>query len=140
MKREATRHVAIWIDSHQAILLGFAAEPNSPGDGCFEYCVDAQQYPTMQQFYEAVLSHLQPQDEILILGPGRAKRQLCQRIERLGNLKGKVVGLQQAPELAEVELVFPTGGVSRSDRADATQIESPIPQPVLEFPEKPPRL
>jgi hypothetical protein len=91
----------------------------------------------MQQFYEAVLSHLQPQDEILILGPGRAKRQLGQRIEQLGNLKGKVVGLQDAPELAEVELVFPTGEVWCSDRAGAIQLESPIPQPALEFPGKP---
>jgi stalled ribosome rescue protein Dom34 len=114
MKREVSRHVAIWIDSYQAVLLAFEAEPfdrstlYSLGTGCSQHRVDAQEYPSMQQYYEAVISHLQSQDEILILGPGRAKDQLCQRIEQRGNLKGKVVGLQHAPKLAKVELVFPT--------------------------------
>jgi hypothetical protein len=76
----------------------------------------------------------------LILGPGRAKDQLCQRIEQHVNLKGKVVGIQHATKLAEVELVFPTGVVWRSDRAGATQLGSPSPQPVVKFPEKPWRL
>jgi hypothetical protein len=131
MKREVCRHVAIWIESHQAILLTFEAELldrstlHSPGDGCSQHRVDAHQYPSMQQYYLAMLSHLQPQDEILILGPGRAKRQLCQRIEQHRNLKGKVVGLHQAPKLAEVELVFPTSEVWRSDKAHAIQVESP---------------
>ena len=131
MAREASRHVAIWIDFHQAILLAFEAEPfdrstlHKPGEGCSLYRVDARQYPSIQQYYDAVLSHLQSQDEILILGPGRAKRQLCQRIEQLRNLKGKVVGLHQAPKLAEVELVFPTSEVWRSDKAHEIQVESP---------------
>lgn len=115
MASVVSRRVAIWVDHHEAILLKFEVGPfdrsfpHRPGDGRSQYRVEAQQYPTEQQYYEAVLSYLKPGDEILILGPGQAKRDLCHEIERSGNLKGEVVGLQQATRLAEVELVFPTG-------------------------------
>lgn len=55
-----------------------------------------------------MLSYPRPEDDILILGPGLEKSQACHRIEQHGNRKGKVVGLQHASRLAEVELVFPT--------------------------------
>jgi hypothetical protein len=141
MKCEASRHVAIWIDSHQAILLAFEAEPfnrstvHRPGEACSQHRVDAQQYPSIQQYYEAVLSHLQPQDEILILGPGQAKRDLRQRIEQPGTLKGKLVGLYHASRLAEVELVFPTGGVWRSEEAGPAQADTVMPRPTLNLSE-----
>jgi hypothetical protein len=63
----------------------------------------------MQQFYEALLSHLEPVDDILILGPGQAKHELCRQIDRCRGLRGKVVGLHHASTLAQVELVLPTG-------------------------------
>lgn len=115
MKYEASHHVAIWIDFHQAILFALEAGTldrsglHRPGDDWSQDRVDAQQYPSLQQYYEAVLSHLQSQDEVLIVGPGWAKRELRQRIEQHGGLRGRVVGLYDAPKLTEAELVFPTG-------------------------------
>jgi hypothetical protein len=121
MTRAASRRVAIWIDHHEAILLAFevgpfaSSVPHRPGDGWSQHRVDGQQYPLMQQYYDAVLSHLEPQDEILILGPGQAKRELRQRIEQHGGLRGKVVGLYHASRLADAELIFPTSQVSPSE-------------------------
>jgi hypothetical protein len=86
---------------------------------------------------EAVLSHLKPQDEILILGPGQAKSQLGHRIEQYGNLKGKMVGLEDAPKLANVELVFPISEVWRSEKTHEIQVESPSLQLVPESLEQP---
>lgn len=43
---------------------------------------------------------------------------MYQQIEQQRNLKGKVVALQAATNLAEVELVFPIGEVWRSDKSD----------------------
>jgi hypothetical protein len=142
MARVASRHVAIWIDHHEAMLLVFevgpfpSSLPHGPGDGWSQHRVDAQRYPLMQQYYDVVLSHLEPQDEILILGPGQAKRELCQWIEQHGGLKGKVVGLHHASRLADVELVFPAGEVWRSEEAGPAQVDTLSPRPVLEFPER----
>ena len=128
MKRETPRHVAIWIDAHQAILLAFEADAcdrsilYGPGEGWSQDRVGVEQYSSKQQYYDTVISHLEPQDEILLLGPGEAKRELRRQIEQYGSLKGTVVGFREAPELAEVELVFPTGegGAPRKRRASPT--------------------
>jgi hypothetical protein len=123
MPRAASRHVAIWIDRHQAFLVLFGADlldgwlALTTDDGWSQYRVDARKYLRMQQYYGAVLSHLETRDEILILGPGRAKRELRQVIERHGGAKGRVVGLYQASRLAEADLVFPTGGIGHGGRS-----------------------
>jgi hypothetical protein len=82
MAGTASRRVAIWIDHHEAILLAFeggpfaGSGPPRPDDGWSQHRVDAQQYPLMQQYYDAVLSYLKSQNEIWILGPGQAKHEL----------------------------------------------------------------
>jgi hypothetical protein len=111
----ACRRIAIWIDAQQAILCAFGVGPSDDpiphgsGDEWSDHRVDARLYPQPQQYYEAVLSHLKCEDEILILGPGQAKRDLHQQLRRHGAQKNKVIGLRHAPRLAEVELVFPMG-------------------------------
>ncbi len=106
MARARTRHVAIWIDASGAILL---ASEDEPADGCWLHRVDAQECQIAQQYYNAVLTHLGPADEILLLGPGQAKRELSQRIEQHEGTKGRVVGLYDASRLADAEVIFPTG-------------------------------
>jgi hypothetical protein len=113
MADTGSRHVAIWIDHRQAILLAFGvgslavSVAHRSGAGWSEYCVYAHKYPLAQGYYEAVLSYLRPEDEILIMGPGQAKRELRDQIECRGTLKGMVVGLYHASRLANVELVLP---------------------------------
>lgn len=135
MTRLASRHVAIWIDPQQTILLAFEAKPwdrsalHGPSESWSQDHVDAHQYPSTQQYYGAVLSHLEPLDEILILGPGQAKLELFHQIEQQGGLKGKVVGLHYAPRLAKVEVIFPTSEPWRPERAGEAQVDTPIPRP-----------
>jgi hypothetical protein len=142
MNRAVPRHIAIWIDSHHAILLASEAEPSDqstlhrPGDGWSQDRVDARLYPSAQQYYGAVLSHLEPLDEILILGPGRAKLELRHQIEEQGGLRGKVVGLHKASRLAEVEVIFPTSEVWRSEKAGKARVDSPIPRPAPRLAER----
>lgn len=125
MTRVASRRAAIWIDHHEAILLAFevgqfaSSVPHRPGDGWSQHRLDAQEYPHMQQYYDAVLSHLEPQDEILILGPGQAKRELRRRIEQQGGPRGKIVGLYHASRVANAELIFPTGKLGYSKKVKA---------------------
>ena len=134
MTRPVSRHVAIWVDPRQAILIAFEAEPldisalHRPGEGWSQDRVDAHEYPSTQQYFGAVLSYLKPLDEILILGPGQAKRELRHQIEQQGGLKGKVVGLYNASRLAKVEVVFPTGEVWRTKKAGEAQVGTPIPR------------
>ena len=124
MTRAVPRHIAIWIDPHQAILFASEPEPfdrptlHRPGGGWSQDRVDALQYPSMQQYYGAVLSHLEPLDEILILGPGQANHELQHQIEQQGGLKGRVVGLYDASRLAEVEVVFPTSEARHTKHAN----------------------
>jgi hypothetical protein len=140
MTPAAPRHVAIWIDTHQALLVAFEADPldrsitHRPGDGWSQYRVDAQQHLPLQQYYDAPLSYLEPQDEILILGPGQAKRELRQRIEQHGGPRGTVVGVHDAASLADVELVIPTGEIWHSEKAGTVQVDSLISRPVLALP------
>ena len=139
MTRAAARHVAIWIDHHEAILLAFeigpydGPVPHRPGDGWSQYRVDARSYPLVQEYYDAVLSYLESQDEIWILGPGQAKNELRQRIEQHGTLRGKVVGLHDACRLTQVELVFPKGEVWHLEKADGAQVDSRIPRPARNY-------
>jgi hypothetical protein len=134
--RKVPRHIAIWIDAHQAILLISEAEPfgqstlHRPGEGWSQGRVDAQQYPSAQQYYGAVLAHLEPLDEILILGPGQARLELRHQIGQQAGLKGKVVGLQYASMLAKAEVIFPTREAWRLDEAGEAQVDRPIRRPV----------
>jgi hypothetical protein len=134
MTRPVSRHVALWIDLQQAILLAFEAEPldgsalHRPGEGRSQDRVGAHQYPSTQQYFGAVLSYLKPRDEILILGPGQAKLELRHQIEQQGGLKGKVVGLHDACRLAKVEVVFPTSEPWHSENAGEVQVDTSIPR------------
>lgn len=140
MVGETTRHVAIWLDRHQAILLIFEASclPGSMIEGpegeWSEYCVDASQYRLAQDYYEAVISPLERQDEIFVLGPDRAKRELLQRIEGHRGAKGTVVGIHDASRLSEVDLVYPTGEVWRAGDEDGARTAAVIPKPASQMP------
>jgi hypothetical protein len=135
MNRAVPRHIAIWIDRQQAILIASETEPFNgsalygPGEGWSQDRVDARQYPSMQQYFGAVLSRLEPLDEILILGPGQAKLELRRQIEQQEGLGGKVVGLYYASRLAEVEVIFPTSEAWRAENAGEAQVDTPLLRP-----------
>ena len=134
------RHAAIWIDFYQAVLLVFDVDPlqrsmlGRPDGRWSQLRVDARQYRNVQHYYEAVLSLLKPQDEILILGPDQAKRELLQRIEGRQGASGKVVGMYDASRLSEVDLVYPTGEGWRAEDEDGIQAVALAPEPASRTP------
>jgi hypothetical protein len=135
MERQVSRHVAIWIDVLQAVLLSFQTEssekgiPDGPAEGWSQTIVNAQQYLLKQQYYNAVLYHLEPQDEILILGPCQAKRELRKLIERHDGLRGTVVGMYSASRLTKADLIFPTGEDWCIEHQDGALIAAVMPEP-----------
>jgi hypothetical protein len=134
MRGTTPRHVAIWIEDQQALLLVFGTDPadrssgHQPGDGWSQYLVTARQTRSVQEYYHAVLTHLEPQDKILLLGPGPFKYELRKQIKQQDGLKGRVVGLRQASRLDGVELVIPTVECWLSEAAGQPAVDAAIPE------------
>lgn len=118
MSKHNPRNVAIWIDRRSATVLTFTrdnlereqeflsnAGPHTHGGGWSQRRIEAHRHEMLKHFYEEIIQHLGPVDEILILGPGQAKHELSNRIEHHKGLKGKVIDLVNAPEMSEVELI-----------------------------------
>ncbi len=141
------RHLIVWIDFHQAILVildgdTLASEkplrsepcPKNAGEDEFLYRIDASRHAGSQQFYDAVLCHLGPLDEILILGPGRPKFELRRKIEAHEGLKGKVIALRTAFRIPQVELVTPIRPLWAFENAETDQCGRLTARPSLELP------
>ena len=115
---DSCRRIAVWIDHRTAIVADFEGEcletrsafhsvagPHMHGGGRFQHHIQAHNHELQKHFYDEVIQHLRSADEIFILGPGQAKYELCKRIERCKDLKGKVVGLHHATQISAVELI-----------------------------------
>lgn len=118
MNRRISRRVAIWIDHQEAIRITFLGEqvtgeeelysevgPHTHGGGWSQHRIEAHRHEVLKHYYEEVIQHLGPVDEILILGPGQAKHELHQSIEQHKGLRGKVVAVRSASRLTERELI-----------------------------------
>jgi peptide subunit release factor 1 (eRF1) len=124
MDQHVPRRVVVWIDHRVAILVAFAgkrlkredelyseAGPHTHGGGWSQHRFEAHRHALLQHFYDEVIHHLGPVDEILILGPGQAKHELHQRIDHHRGLKGKVIDVQNADKMTEAELVLQAGAI-----------------------------
>jgi hypothetical protein len=118
MSRQMPRRVAVWIDHREAILVTFRGEevageealfseagPHTHGGGWAQHRIEAHRHEVLKHYYEEVIQHLGPVDEILILGPGQAKHELHQSIDHHKGLRGKVVAVRDAPRLTEREVI-----------------------------------
>ena len=114
------RNVAIWIDRHSAVLQAFWSGPpehmgtGQPGGparaasgGWWAERIEAPREGPFQRYLEAILAHLAPEDEVLILGPDDSKQDLCQQIDARGGRCGHIVGVGYAADLASAEVVVP---------------------------------
>jgi peptide subunit release factor 1 (eRF1) len=117
-KNHKVRLVAIWIDHHEAFLAKFQNEyitrkeeinsdagPHTHGGGWSQHRIDAHRHEQLKHFYDEIIEHLGTVDEILILGPGQAKHELRNRIERHKGLKGKVIDLKTTDKISEVQFI-----------------------------------
>jgi peptide subunit release factor 1 (eRF1) len=118
MTQHTPRRIAIWVDHRTALLAVFTGEhldqedelhantsAQAHGRGWAQHSFEAHRHAVLQHYYDEIVQHLGPVDEILILGPGQGKHELIQRIEHHRGLKGKVVGVQNADKMTEAELV-----------------------------------
>jgi hypothetical protein len=114
------RNVAIWIDRQTAVLQAFwSGSPESidaaqtggsaraMSGGWWAERIEARQIGPPQQYLDAILAHLAPGDEVLILGPDERKRDLCQRIDASGGRCGHIVGVCHASDLTSADVVVP---------------------------------
>ena len=124
MTQHIPRRVAIWVDHRTAILAAFSgdhldqekelyssASPHTHGGGWSQHHFEAHRHTILQHYYDEIVHHLGPVDEILILGPGQGKHELAQRIDRHKGLKGKIVAIQNADKLTTEELVAEAIGI-----------------------------
>jgi peptide subunit release factor 1 (eRF1) len=118
MSHDRLRRVVIWIDHREAIVIAFRGEavigeeeffseagPRTHGGGWSQHRIEAHRHEMLKHYYEEVLQHLGPVDEILVLGPGQAKHELHRSIEHHKGLKGKVMAVRSADRLTEQEVV-----------------------------------
>ncbi len=118
MSEHNSRYIAIWIDHRSATVLTFTGDnlereqeflsnagPHTHGGGWSQRRIEAHRHEMLKHFYEEVIHHLGPVDEILILGPGQAKYELSKRIDHHRGLKGKVMAIVNAQELSEADLI-----------------------------------
>jgi peptide subunit release factor 1 (eRF1) len=118
MTQHVIRRVAIWVDHRIAILVTFTGDqldkedtlysrvdPHTHGGGWSQHHIEAHRHAVLQHYYEEIVHHLGPVDEVLLLGPGQGKHELIQRIEHHKGLKGKVVAVQNADKMTEAELI-----------------------------------
>lgn len=118
MTHDMPRRVAIWIDHQEAILITFRGEavigkedlfseagPHTHGGGWAQHRIEAHRHEVLKHYYEEVIGHLGPVDEILILGPGQAKYELHHSVDHHKGLRGKVVAVRSASRLTKHELI-----------------------------------
>ena len=118
MSHDMPRRVAIWIDHREAILIAFRGEkvtreeelfsevrPRTHGGGWAQHRIEAHRHEVLKHYYEDVIQHLGPVDEILILGPGQAKHELHRSIEHHKGLKGKVMALRGVSRMNEQQVI-----------------------------------
>ena len=118
MSHDMPRRVAIWIDHREAILIAFRGEkvtgeeelfsevrPRARGGGWAQHRIEAHRHEVLKHYYEDVIQHLGPVDEILILGPGQAKHELHRSIEHHKGLKGKVMALRGVSRMNEQQVI-----------------------------------
>jgi hypothetical protein len=118
MSHDMPRRVAIWIDHREAILIAFRGEkvtgeeevlseagPHTHGGGWAQHRIEAHRHEMLKHYYEEVIGHLGPVDEIFILGPGQAKHELHRSIEHHKGLKGKVMALRSVSRMTEQQVI-----------------------------------
>jgi peptide subunit release factor 1 (eRF1) len=118
MTRQRPRRVVVWIDHREAILVTFRGEqvtgeeelfsevrPHTHGGGWAQHRIEAHRHEMLKHYYEEVIQHLGPVDEILILGPGQAKHELHHSIDHHKGLKGRVVAVRSTSRLTEQEVI-----------------------------------
>lgn len=112
--------VVIWIDHRTAIMVYFPNDRFQNGKNVWtEKGLNDQEHDhsiqhqnghrqeALKHYYDHVINqikHLVHVNDILILGPGQAKYELCHRIDHFKSLRRKIKNIIDAPQMSESEL------------------------------------
>lgn len=116
--KHSLRQIAVWIDQREAIMAIFTdahllreeeifsdVGPHTHGGGWSQKRIEAHRHTILDHFFEEVVQNLAGADEIIIYGPGQAKYELHQHINRNKALSQHVVDLVTTDKLSEHELI-----------------------------------
>jgi hypothetical protein len=114
-------HVGIWIDHKKAVIVSASADgvftrtlesdvgrhPHFAGqqDGGGEKKYEERHTHRLEQYYDEVISQLGDPEGILILGPGEAKIELQERLNRSAERADRVIAVEAADKLTDPQLV-----------------------------------
>lgn len=120
--------VGLWIDHRNAVIMHMTdrgeemaliisnveRQLRRSGDSTPKGSVESQQVPAddrrqraftghLNIYYDAVVANIRDADSILIFGPGEAKGELKQRLER-SHLDGRIVGIESADKMTDPQI------------------------------------
>jgi hypothetical protein len=120
--------VGLWIDHRKAIIVAITDEGEEieliiskvekqlrrSGDSPLEGPYESHQVPTessrqrrftglLNIYYDAVIACIRDAESILIFGPGEAKDELKERLER-NNLGGRIVGIETVDKMTDRQI------------------------------------
>ncbi len=111
--------VGLWIDHKKAVMVFVAGqdaevklvssnlEKHHRQSGVSTPADDVRQRELtghLTTYYDEVVSCIRDAESILILGPGEAKGELKERLEK-GNLSGRIVGIETSDKITDPQLV-----------------------------------
>ena len=117
-EQHSVRQIAIWIDHREAIMAVFAdahllreeelfsgVGPHTHGGGWSQQRFEFHRRAILDHFYEEITQNLNNADEIIIYGPGQAKYELEQHINRHKSLTQHVIKLVTTDKLDDQQFV-----------------------------------
>ena len=113
--------VGVWIDHKKAVIVSIAAghvttrtlasdvgpHPHYAGsqEGGGEKKYEERHNQRLDQFYNEVISQIGEPDALLLFGPGEAKRQLKDRLDRSKASSARVVAVESTDKLTDPQIV-----------------------------------
>ncbi|XZO01156.1 MAG: hypothetical protein ACM65L_22025 [Microcoleus sp.] len=121
--------VGLWIDHRKAtvvtitekgeeikeIMSEVEKQPRRSGDSPLNGTYESRQIPAdnsrqrtltgeLNIYYDEVIAYIRDAESILIFGPGEAKNELKERLER-NNLGGRIVGIETVDKMTDSQIV-----------------------------------
>jgi stalled ribosome rescue protein Dom34 len=117
-----SHEIGIWLDHKKAVIVSATAgqvavvktvaadvdpHPHFAGshEGGGEKKYEERHSRQLQQYFDEIVSHIGRPDAVLLFGPGEAKQQLKERIERSKALSHAIVEVESADWLTQPQIV-----------------------------------
>lgn len=117
-EQRTVRQIAIWIDHQEAILAIFTdahllredelfsgVGPHTHGGGWSQKHIESHRHAVLDHYYKEIVQNLTGTDTIIIYGPGQAKNELLQHINRHKGLSQCVIDLVTADKLSDHDFI-----------------------------------